>query len=258
MHFPINIPIGSATINSHLVFEMLAYSLGFQYYLSIRRRFHDWMSFDNRITIIIAAALGALVGSRLVGYFSLPQTGLESFKMILVHLISNKSILGGLVGGVLSVEIVKKFLGIQKATGDLFVYPIILGMIIGRIGCFSQGVFDGTHGIPTHLPWAMDMGDGVLRHPAQLYEIIFLGVIWILIKNFEQRLREGVRFKVFVMSYIIFRFLTEWIKPVNFDFFGLSAVQVACILGCVYYLPFLLNPKNFLKEKNAESKLSIL
>jgi len=46
-----------------------------------------------------------------------------------------------------------------------------VGVAVGRIGLlFSQGIDDFTYGTPTALPWAHDFGDGVPRHPVQLYE----------------------------------------------------------------------------------------
>jgi phosphatidylglycerol:prolipoprotein diacylglycerol transferase len=37
-------------------------------------------------------------------------------------------------------------------------------------GCFFSGLTDHTHGCPTAVPWGHDFGDGVPRHPVQLYE----------------------------------------------------------------------------------------
>ncbi len=47
-------------------------------------------------------------------------------------------------------------------------------MCIGRVGCFLTGLSDATCGVRTDLPWGVDYGDGVPRHPAQIYEILFL------------------------------------------------------------------------------------
>ena len=241
MHFPFNFHLGVLTINAHLVFEILAYVLGFRYYLDLRQKSRDKISYEDRIWIIIAAAAGALFGSRLVGYLSAPVESRSWIEMGLI-LMSSKSIVGGLLGGLWGVEIAKKWMGIKISTGDLFVYPVILGMMIGRVGCFSQGVFDGTHGNPSHLPWTIDMGDGIRRHPTQLYEILFLGILWFILKRLEYRLADGARFKIFMISYLLYRFLVEWIKPVIFYGIGLSAIQLACIFGFIYYLRDIIQP----------------
>src|SRR6201999_2912276 len=85
-----------------------------------------------------------------------------------------KTIVGGLIGGLLTVEYAKKKMGFAGRTGDLFALPLCVGIAVGRIGCFLAGLNDYTYGSVTSLPWGIDFGDGMKRHPAQLYEIIFL------------------------------------------------------------------------------------
>ena len=48
--------------------------------------------------------------------------------------------------------------------------PLCLGIIVGRWGCLFAGLADQTFGVPTGLPWGVDLGDGVPRHPVQIYE----------------------------------------------------------------------------------------
>ncbi len=76
-----------------------------------------------------------------------------------------------MLGGLIGVEIGKKYAGVTESTGDRFVMPILVGLIIGRIGCFIAGLHDDTYGNPTALPWGIDFGDGIPRHPTQLYDI---------------------------------------------------------------------------------------
>jgi phosphatidylglycerol---prolipoprotein diacylglyceryl transferase len=247
--FPIQFYFGSAVISAHFIFEVLAYVVGFQYLLYLRRNVKDTVFFEQRMWIILAGAAGALVGSRCVGFFS-DANAFSSGMDIWIGWMQSKSILGGLLGGIIGVEIGKQCMGIKAYTGDLFVYPIILGMVIGRLGCFSQGVFDGTHGNPSQLPWAMDMGDGIPRHPAQLYEILFLIFLWFLLKHWEPRLISGARFKLFATGYFLFRFFIEFIKPVYVLYFGLSAVQIASLVGLIYCLRIFIDPGHiFEKEK---------
>ena len=54
--------------------------------------------------------------------------------------------MGGLFGGLLGVELAKKIIGEKQSSGDLFVFPIILGIFIGRIGCFLSGINEFTYG----------------------------------------------------------------------------------------------------------------
>jgi Prolipoprotein diacylglyceryl transferase len=81
-----------------------------------------------------------------------------------------RSIEGAIAGAIMAVELYKRAAGIKGRTGARFALPLAVGVAVGRIGCFFAGLEDLTHGKPTELPWAHDFGDGIMRHPVQLYE----------------------------------------------------------------------------------------
>jgi prolipoprotein diacylglyceryltransferase len=146
---------------------------------------------------------------------------------------TGKTVVGGLLGGLIAVEVVKKFAGITRSTGDLFVYPAITAMVIGRIGCFLTGPLDRTAGLPTTLPWGVAIADGVKRHPVALYEIAFLLALVPIVRLAR---REGDRFRLFLSSYLLFRLLVDFLKPEPpRNLAGLSAIQWACVAGLAYY-----------------------
>jgi prolipoprotein diacylglyceryltransferase len=53
---------------------------------------------------------------------------------------------------------------------DLLAVPLCAGIALGRVGCFLAGPADRTHASATALPWGVDHGDGIARHPVALYE----------------------------------------------------------------------------------------
>ena len=85
-----------------------------------------------------------------------------------------KTIVGALAGGLIAVELIKRYIGLRTSTGDLYALPLALGIAIGRIGCFLTGLPDNTYGTASSLSWAINFGDGIPRHPTQLYETAFL------------------------------------------------------------------------------------
>jgi len=246
MHFPINIPIGKSSIPVHFVCETLAYFLGYRYYAWLRRNTHDQISTESRLIIFIGAAFGAFVGSHLVGVLENPAL-LSKFNLI--YFMGNKTIVGGMLGGLIGVELTKKKIGVTVSSGDLMVYPLILAMIIGRTGCFLSGLEDGTYGVASNLPWAINFGDGIRRHPTNLYEIVFWILLWLVLKMTERRYQftDGSKFKVFMLSYLFFRFLDEFIKPDYFFSFGLSVIQLVCLAGILYYYKVFLQPSKLIK-----------
>jgi prolipoprotein diacylglyceryltransferase len=230
----------------HFICETLAYFVGYRYYTYLRKHNKDQISSENRLIIFIGAAIGALLGSHLVGIFENP-TLLSHFNF--TYLMGNKTIVGGMLGGLIGVELTKKKIRVSVSSGDLMVYPLILAMIIGRTGCFLAGLEDGTYGVASNLPWAIDFGDGTRRHPTNLYEIVFWVLLWILLRIAEKKRRfaDGAKFKIFLSSYLIFRFIVEFIKPDYFFSFGLSIIQLVCIGGILYYYKVFVYPSKLIK-----------
>lgn len=232
----------------HFVCETLAYFIGYRYYVYLKKHTTDLISPEKRLIIFIGAAFGAFVGSHLLGVLENPHL---LSKMGLVYFMGNKTIVGGMLGGLIGVELTKKRIGVAVSSGDLMVYPLILAMIIGRTGCFFAGLEDGTYGIASNLPWAINFGDGIRRHPTNLYEIFFWIVLWVAMLVYERhkQFTNGSRFKVFMVSYLVFRFLSEFIKPDYFLSFGLSVIQLACIAGLLYYYKVFAYPSKLIEPK---------
>lgn len=151
-----------------------------------------------------------------------------------VYLMSGKTIVGGLVRGLLTVELVKRIIGEKVSTGDLFAATIALGLAIGRMGCFLGGLSDDTYGTPTSLACGIDFGDGVQRHPTQLCESIFaLGLFFFLWRMMKRRHQKGDVFKAFMVTYAPWRLAIDYLKP-EFRMAGLSGLQGACAATLVY------------------------
>jgi len=239
---PYTVEIAGQAYGVHFLLETLAFLAGFRYYLWLRKNQSDVINSEHRLWIILGATLGALLGSRIVGILENPVFTLP---LDWVAMYQSKTIVGGLLGGLWGVELTKKIIGEQQSSGDLFVFPLILGMIIGRIGCWLTGVLEPTYGLPTDFFLGMDLGDGVMRHPTALYEILFLLVTWLVLARVKSlKLKSGSLFKLFMLSYFFFRLLIEFIKPVNFEWLGLSTIQWSCLVCFVYYREVFIYPKS--------------
>ena len=244
MNFPVTIEIGSVKILLHAVLELAAFFIGFRYFLGLRKKQGDTIDSKNRMWIFVGAVMGAFIGSRLLGGLEDP-TQIAKADNVALYFYQNKTVVGGLLGGLIGVEVLKKLIGEKKASGDLFVYPFILALIIGRAGCFSMGIYEETYGTETGFITGMDLGDGKSRHPVTLYEIVFLIILWISMKKASKNisLQAGALFKIFMISYLLFRFLIDFIKPHYTFSFGLSVIQVSCLAGLLYYSPYIFQPR---------------
>ena len=244
LHFPVTVTVLGYPMPLHGIMESLGIFCGFRYYLFLKARQGDPISTPHRTWILIAALFGVVLGARIIGAAEHIPAWLASTHKF-QYFWGNKTMVGGFVGGLFAVELMKKLIGERGASGDLFVFPLLLAMILGRIGCFSAGVYEEAYGIPSALPWAMNLGDGLLRHPVTLYEIGFLILLWIGLRRVQQHyvLRQGALFKLLLIAYFTFRFLLDFIKPGWRYFLGLGTIQLTCLAMLLYYYRYLLHPR---------------
>ena len=232
MTFPVLLHLGPLTLHPHPVFEALGYATGYLAYRTLRARTHDPIPEKTRWIVLTAAAVGAAIGSRIVFWLDDPALT-WAHRGEYAYWLGGKSIVGGLLGGWLAVEWAKRRVGETRATGDLYVVPLALGLAIGRIGCFLTGLADHTYGNPTTLLWGVDFGDGIRRHPTQVYESLFaLGVALLAYRIGKTRAwPAGVLFLAFVIAYLLYRVALETIKPGPFYYAGLDGIQLTCLAG---------------------------
>ncbi|MCE4555784.1 prolipoprotein diacylglyceryl transferase [Roseateles cellulosilyticus] len=189
----------------------------------------------GNFAVLVGLLLGAALGNKGVFLIERPDVALEMWRGQPVW--PGQSIVGGLLGGLIGVEIAKKLTGQTRSTGDAMVWPIAVGLAIGRIGCFLAGLHDDTYGLPTSLSWGVDFGDGISRHPTQLYEIaVVLPLGWALSRS--RFATPGLAFKLFLNAYLLWRFAVEFLKPVPVAYpLGLSGIQWTCLAALAVYLP---------------------
>src|ERR1700722_7369846 len=188
----------------HPVLEASGYVAGYLVFRWERAKSGDALKDEHRWAVIAAAAVGALIGSRALGLLEqAPAMGLHWSDWVQP---GGKTVVGGLLGGWLAVELLKLMMRVRTRTGDLFAVPLCVGIAVGRLGCFFAGLADDTYGVAMKLPWGVDFGDGVRRHPTQLYEFLFLTVLAVVLWKWQQRPHAGVSFFVgFLAAFFLWR-----------------------------------------------------
>lgn len=178
---------------------------------------------SQRRAIGLGAFIGAMLGAKLPFVLASGE-GLFSR----VWFDNGKTILFGLVGGYFGVEIAKWLNGVRVKTGDSFAVPIAVAVGIGRLSCLAAGCCYGT---PTSLPWGVDFGDGVARHPTQVYETLFhLSCAIFLEYLVREKMFQGQLIKLYILLYLAFRFVTEFIRPEPVIGLGLTFYQWSALL----------------------------
>ena len=182
----------------------------------------------------LALAPGAAIGAWLAG----SANTLVEARPALSH-----SVVGALAGAIVAVEIYKKIKGVRGSTGGVFVGSFAVGIVVGRFGCLFAGLPDRTYGTETSLPWGVDLGDGIARHPVQMYEsaamAVFLALYLVgLQARADWAMRRG--FYVLCVFYGVQRFFWEFLKPYPKSIGPLNLFQLLCLgliaYGLVYFL----------------------
>src|SRR3954468_2284198 len=160
---------------AHTVFDLSAWGAG----LGFSALLYRWRlkALTERVArqvgggYFAALAAGAIPGAWLAGSLNTLRAS---------HPALSHSIVGALVGAIVGVEIYKRVRGVTGSTGGVFVGPFALGVVVGRWGCLFAGLAGGTYGPPPALPWAVDLGDGVGRHPVQVYESLAMAAFLVV------------------------------------------------------------------------------
>jgi phosphatidylglycerol:prolipoprotein diacylglycerol transferase len=148
---------------------------------------------------------------------------------------------GGVIGGILGILIysaLKRF--DWREIGDMYAASIPLGYTFGRLGNFANGelygrvttgplgmIFPHAKPLPAAEAWVREAAEqsGVAipnlnalvnlpRHPSQLYEAFFEGIVlWAIIWVFRNRKPfKGFLISLYLMGYGLFRFFIEYFR----------------------------------------------
>ncbi|MGD0021367.1 MAG: prolipoprotein diacylglyceryl transferase [Smithellaceae bacterium] len=240
--------VGSFQLRYYSLMYIVAFVI--VYFLTIYRKKNENYKYttENIQDYLIWAMIGLLIGARLgyalfynFGYyFQHPLEIILPFDFsngIRFIGISGMSYHGGLIG-----VIVMTILFCRKRKikfwhfADLLCPAIPLGYTFGRIGNFINGELFGR---VTTMPWGMYFPldpTHSLRHPSQLYEAIFEGIVlfillWLIRKK---KMFDGFLIGIYICGYGFVRFIIEFFREpdsqLGFVLGPLSMGQVLCIL----------------------------
>jgi len=208
--------------------------------------------FDDYIAYII---IGIIVGGRL-GYVFIYNTSYYLKNIIEIPMIWN----GGMSfhGAVLGV-IFATIIFCKKNNQNIFYYLDLvalsapIGIFLGRIANFINSEL---YGRETDIIWSVKFIqiDNLNRHPSQIYEAIFEGIVlFILLNVFHKKLSNinGLISSLFIIFYSIFRFFIEFTREpdahIGLVMFSMSLGQILSII--FFILGTILFYKNYVFKK---------
>jgi len=242
---PVFFSIGSFQIHWYSLMYIIAISI--VYGLMMFRRKHNEVSFtkDHFDDFAFWAVLGVIFGGRL-GYVVFYDFAyfMESPLRIISPFneagqftgLSGMSYHGGMIGVILAAFLftVKHKLNFLELV-DAIAPAVPIAYTFGRLGNFINGELYGritTHPIGMYFPAAAEKA---LRHPSQLYEGLFEGIVlfailWPLRNKFAGK--WGTLTGLYLIGYGFFRFFIEYFREpdaqLGFVFLNFSMGQILC------------------------------
>lgn len=224
-----------------------------------RRRGEDpELVWDGLIWVLIGGIIGARIWHILTPPPSMVEQGITA-AYYLTHPLDALAIWrgglgipGAVIGGVLALYLFTRRRGINFFLWlDIATPGLALGQAIGRWGNF---VNQEIYGQPTNLPWAIyikpqfrlpEYKDQAYYHPLFLYESLwsFANVIFLLwlARRYDQWMKPGDLFLVYLITYPMGRFLLEFIRLDSSLVAGINANQtlmlvIALAAGLILFL----------------------
>lgn len=224
------------------------------------------LSYETVLTAALVGIPAGIVFSRLLhvldrwGYYSQHPGQIIGAEGLTIY--------GAVLGAALAIWIYSRFSNFRFTyAADLVAPGIVLAQAIGRVGCLINGCCYGTK---TSLPWGIiytnpdssgysasqSLLPGIGLHPTQVYEIIFLIILFGVLLVLKDRLKpEGSLFLVYLGGYSLWRFSVGFIREGTDFLFGLHQAQVIGIIVMVATVALLVRWRvHFVKN---ESKIGV-
>ena len=205
--------------------------LAFIYLGKIKLKKVWWNDINVKILddVFFYGALGVILGGRL-GYvlFYQPTYYFSNLDQVFAFWQGGMSFHGGFLGVLISTVLVSRKYQISWLKLTDFIAPLVpLGLFFGRIGNFINQELWGR---PTDLAWGMifPITDKLARHPSQLYQAFFEGLLLFLILWLYSSKKRGTGSisALFLIFYGLFRFLVEFTREPD-SFLGLLYLNLS-------------------------------
>ena len=205
------------------------------------------LSYDRVLTAALVGIPSAIVVSRLIhvvdkwDYYIIQNPG----QIFGLSGMAGLTIWGAVLGAALGVWVYSKFSDFEFGYfADIIAPGIILAQIIGRVGCTLNGC---CYGNPTDLFCGIVYTHpesyaplGIAVHPTQIYEIIYLALMFVSLLILRGRLRpDGSLFMIYLSLYSLWRIGLGFLREGAPFLFGLHQAQVIGIVILAIIIPIM-------------------
>ncbi|MEE2999332.1 MAG: prolipoprotein diacylglyceryl transferase [Pseudomonadota bacterium] len=215
---PVIFSFGPISIRWYALSYIAGLLIGIKYISAFVSKPPHAMGKKDAEDLLIWLTLGVILGGRIgyVGFYNLEFYTVNPLAILKVW-EGGMSFHGGLIGvvGATILFCRQRKLNIL-AVGDAIACATPFGLFFGRIANFINGELFGR---VSDVPWAMifPYGGELPRHPSQLYEAFFEGILlfvilFLLSQNERLRHRGGFLSGFFMVGYAFFRGFIEFFR----------------------------------------------
>jgi len=201
------------------------------------------LSYDTIITAALVGIPSGVIISRLLHVLDQLDFYIRNPGLIIGG--EGLTIWGAVLGATLGIWIYSRFSKLNFGYfADLLAPGVVLAQAIGRVGCTLNGC---CYGIETSLPWGVVYTHpkslaplGVAVHPTQIYEIIYLMIIFGVLFSLRGRFKpDGSLFLIYLSLYSLWRIGIDFIREGAPLLFGLHQAQIIAIIVLLIAVPVL-------------------
>ena len=232
---PVILSLGIIQIRWYGVAYLLGFLIGLYFIKKINKNVTNEIKNKEIDDFLIWAIIGVILGGR-IGYMLFYQTSIIFSNPLSIFFIwkGGMSFHGGLIGIIISIFLYSKKKSINFfQLSDLVSNVAPIGLFFGRLANFINVEL---YGRVTEFPFAIIYPtiDQLPRHPSQLYEALFEGIILFFILNFFRKKNKlGLVTSLFLIFYSLFRITIEFFREPDVHiglFFNLISMgQLLCI-----------------------------
>jgi phosphatidylglycerol:prolipoprotein diacylglycerol transferase len=242
---PVVFHIGRFALRWYSLAYLAGIVVGWWYLLKLTSQPGSPMARRHADDFVFYATLGIIIGGRAAYVLFYDRSILADPVEILKLWNGGMSFHGGLVGVSLGIF----YLAWKNKLNWLRIHDYVaccapFGLFFGRLANFVNGELWGA---PTNLPWGVvfpSAGDGIPRHPTQLYEAALEGVLmfvllWYLFWKTDSRYEPGKLLGAGLLGYGVCRFLVEFVREPDRQLVDF-ATQTGLHMGQWLSLPMIL------------------
>jgi phosphatidylglycerol:prolipoprotein diacylglycerol transferase len=201
------------------------------------------LSYDTVLTAALVGIPSGVIISRLLHVLDQLDFYIQNPGQIIGG--EGLTIWGAVLGATLGIWIYSRFSQLNFAYfADLLAPGVVLAQAVGRVGCTINGC---CYGIETSLPWGVIYTNpaslaplGVAVHPTQIYEIIYLLMLFGVLFSLRGRFKpDGSLFLIYLSLYSLWRVGIDFLREGTPFLFGLHQAQILGIIVLAIAVPIL-------------------